>query len=131
MLRIVREVSPRFVFAENVQKKPIEQASKDLNTLGYKTKAIQLSAADHSRKRYWLLAHPDLCSEFLSTLDAEAPRMSELRCDVWKTGTDKFRMADGVADRVDRLRAVGNGQVPAVAALAWGLLTSTDPILVG
>jgi delta 1-pyrroline-5-carboxylate dehydrogenase len=31
-------------------------------------------------------------------------------------------MAHGVANRVDRLKAIGNGQVPAVAALAWRLL---------
>lgn len=29
------------------------------------------------------------------------------------------RVAHGVAHRVDRLRCIGNGQVPAVAALAW------------
>jgi hypothetical protein len=28
-----------------------------------------------------------------------------------------------VAARVDRLKALGNGQVPAVAATAWKLLT--------
>jgi DNA (cytosine-5)-methyltransferase 1 len=32
------------------------------------------------------------------------------------------RMANGVAARVDRLRCIGNGQVPAVAALAWNTL---------
>ena len=32
------------------------------------------------------------------------------------------RVSDGVADRVDRLRCIGNGQVPAVAALAWTTL---------
>ncbi len=31
-------------------------------------------------------------------------------------------VAYGVAHRVDRLKAIGNGQVPAVAALAWRLL---------
>jgi hypothetical protein len=33
------------------------------------------------------------------------------------------RTAVGVTARVDRLKAIGNGQVPAVAALAWHLLT--------
>ena len=33
------------------------------------------------------------------------------------------RMADGVAARLDRNKAIGNGQVPQVAAVAWHLLT--------
>ena len=33
------------------------------------------------------------------------------------------RMADGVANRVDRLKAIGNGQVPAVAAAAFRYLS--------
>jgi len=32
------------------------------------------------------------------------------------------RVANGVAARVDRLRCLGNGQVPAVAQLAWNTL---------
>jgi hypothetical protein len=32
------------------------------------------------------------------------------------------RMADGVAARLDRNKAIGNGQVPQVAAVAWELL---------
>jgi len=46
-----------------------------------------------------------------------------LRPDWWTTEPRLGRVADGVADRVDRLRAIGNGQVPAVAALAWEALT--------
>ena len=34
------------------------------------------------------------------------------------------RVADGVAARVDRLKAIGNGQVPLCAATAWRLLTA-------
>jgi len=34
------------------------------------------------------------------------------------------RMAHGVAARVDRLKAIGNGQVPQAAALAWKILTN-------
>jgi DNA (cytosine-5)-methyltransferase 1 len=33
------------------------------------------------------------------------------------------RVANGVPARVDRLKALGNGQVPACAAAAWRLLT--------
>ena len=40
----------------------------------------------------------------------------------WQTEPDLGRVADGVADRVDRLRALGNGQVSAVVALAWDTL---------
>jgi len=32
------------------------------------------------------------------------------------------RVAHGVAHRVDRLKAIGNGQVPAVVELAWRTL---------
>ena len=32
------------------------------------------------------------------------------------------RVADGVAARVDRLKAIGNGQVPLCAATAWRIL---------
>ena len=40
----------------------------------------------------------------------------------WKVEPQLGRVADGVAHRVDRLKALGNGQVPAVAATAWRLL---------
>ena len=36
------------------------------------------------------------------------------------------RVVDGVANRVDRLLCIGNGQVPAVAALAWRMLMPLD-----
>jgi DNA (cytosine-5)-methyltransferase 1 len=37
----------------------------------------------------------------------------------WQTEPNVGRVADGVAARVDRLKAIGNGQVPLVAATAW------------
>ena len=43
----------------------------------------------------------------------------------WATEPQLGRVAHGVAHRVDRLRCIGNGQVPAVAALAWKLLNQT------
>jgi len=44
------------------------------------------------------------------------------RSDWWATEPNVGRVAHGVAARVDRLQCIGNGQVPAVAALAWRLL---------
>ena len=41
----------------------------------------------------------------------------------WKTEPAVGRVADGVAARVDRLKAIGNGQVPLCAATAWDLLS--------
>jgi DNA (cytosine-5)-methyltransferase 1 len=57
-----------------------------------------------------------------------ATRTTTERCrddwgDWWSTEPDVGRVAHGVASRVDRLKALGNGQVPAVAATAWVLLT--------
>lgn len=49
--------------------------------------------------------------------------------DGWKNISDNLkptilRMADGLANRVDRIRACGNGVVPLVAAYAWRTLTA-------
>jgi DNA (cytosine-5)-methyltransferase 1 len=45
------------------------------------------------------------------------------RADWWQSEPDVGRVANGVAARVDRLKAIGNGQVPLCAATAWRLLT--------
>jgi len=42
----------------------------------------------------------------------------------WATEPGMGRVAHGVANRVDRLKAIGNGQVPAVVKTAWQILTS-------
>ena len=41
----------------------------------------------------------------------------------WVTEPRLGRVAHGVAHRVDRLKAIGNGQVPLCAATAWRILT--------
>ena len=40
----------------------------------------------------------------------------------WQIEPKLDRVVDGVAARVDRLKAIGNGQVPLCAATAWELL---------
>lgn len=123
MCRVIREVQPRVVFAENVSERAILQAQDDLLELGYDCEYIKLSAkdvgADHERERYWLLAYTHNYGELCRTFHAEAPVVSELRNSVWETYPGELRVSDGVAFRMDRLKALGNGQVPLVAASAW------------
>lgn len=45
------------------------------------------------------------------------------KCHWWAAEPGMGRVAHGVAHRVDRIRAIGNGQVPVVAATAWNLLS--------
>lgn len=44
-------------------------------------------------------------------------------CNWWTTEPNVGRVVNELAHRVDRLKALGNGQVPTVAATAWNLLT--------
>ena len=43
----------------------------------------------------------------------------------WQTEPNVDRMANGVAAGVDRLKAIGNGQVPLCAATAWRILSES------
>lgn len=51
--------------------------------------------------------------------DDGAQQPAAFRADWWAIEPDVGRVADGVAARVDRLRCIGNGQVPLAAAAAW------------
>ena len=130
MFRVVRETSSRFVFAENVQRAPIKQAANDLAWLGYMVRCCRMPAsfvgAPHRRERYWLLADADGFPESREPLDAEvagipAPCPSEWWQDF---SSEVLGMDDGVAGRSERLQALGDGQVPLVAASAFRLLES-------
>lgn len=119
MRRVVADVAPRFVFAENVSITAIDAACNDLEAMGFETRAISLGAedlgADHIRDRYWLLAYADDKSELLCALDAEMAVRSLLCHSVWQTSPNQPGMVDGVAARMDRYTTTGNGQVPIVA----------------
>lgn len=126
MRRIVANVAPRYVLAENVSKKAIEAAAQDLSEMGYETLMLAISAqdlgADHTRPRYWLGAYADDESELCSGVHAEVAMLPELRPRVWETYPDESRMADGMANRMERYRATGNGQIPSMVQIAWHTL---------
>jgi DNA (cytosine-5)-methyltransferase 1 len=54
---------------------------------------------------------------------SESEREEVQRGEPWNSFSPPPRVVNGMAHRVDRLRAVGNGQVPVVAASAWNILT--------
>jgi len=130
MRRIVADVAPRYVFAENVSRTAINRAADDLEALGYTARAVPLSAsdmgADHVRRRYWLLAYADDKGELLGGLNAEVARRAEFSVGIWQANPSEPGVVDGVAARVDRFRAAGNGQVPIVAATAFRILNETN-----
>ena len=132
MRRIVADVAPRYVFAENVSRIAIDQAANDCESMGYKTKAISISAqdlgADHIRERFWLLAYSNNYGEFLCSVNAKTRWLQNMETSVWKDYPESLRMADGMAARMDRLKAIGNGQVPIVAATAFELLNETKEV---
>jgi DNA (cytosine-5)-methyltransferase 1 len=46
------------------------------------------------------------------------------KCNWWEIEPKLGRVAHGVAHRVDRLKSIGNGQVPIVAKTVWRILTN-------
>lgn len=126
MARIIGDVQPSYVFAENVTAAAIEQAARDCADMGYKAEMLSLGAADlgadHVRQRYWLLAYADDKGELRRRIDAKVALCSEFHESIWQAMPWRTGMADGVARRMERYEATGNGQVPAVAAAAlWAL----------
>lgn len=130
MRRIVADVAPRYVFAENVSNKAIDAAADDLEAMGYQTHAISLAASDlggdHVRERCWLLAYADDKGKLLRGFNAKVAISPSIQTSVWETYPNEPRVADGVAYRMERYSATGNGQVPVVAVAALYELVSAD-----
>jgi len=126
MLESIGIIQSKYVFAENVDEDAIIQAQSDLTEIGYKTKRLMLSAkqlgSDHIRRRWWLFADSNYKSKLGGEINAKMAIIKKRRESIWKTYPQKSRVDDGMAHRVDRLKAIGNGQVPIVAATAFKLL---------
>jgi DNA (cytosine-5)-methyltransferase 1 len=74
------------------------------------------------------VAHPDRSQRQRDERPiGSTPQRADLGItDWWKVEPDVGRVAHGVASRVDRLRCIGNGQVPEVVRLAWRTLTDNQ-----
>ncbi len=129
MRRIVADAAPRYVFAENVSREAIDFAADDLEKMAYKTRCISLEArdmgGDHVRERFWLLAYSHDKGQLRRHINAKMAELPELREGVWKSGPGIYGVDDGDSYRVERFKAIGNGQVPCVAAAALFMLANS------
>ncbi len=101
-----------------------------LDAIGYECKWIVLGAghfrADHERERLWLKAtHTNRSQQQRGSVSSRIyQEHSDFgRTSWWENQPRLERVAYGMANQMDRLKAIGNGQVPIVAATAWKILT--------
>ena len=137
----IRIIRPRYVMLENspniMSKGYIFQIIEDLSALGYVGRATRLSGlhvgAHSKRERAWIKAElsdsvgsrlergDDIITEWEAKTRSIPPLgKSLIRVDLPDPGA--FRADYGHPDRVDRTEAIGDMQIPAVAATAWQIL---------
>ena len=131
--RIISEIRPQEVFIENsnhLRTKGLVVVLQDLASMGYDASWGVLGAtavgAPHLRKRMWIVAHNNNNRQRTLPFNAEAPGSPQVGEADWLANWWPLdvlpRVDDGLAHRMDRIRATGNGQVPGVAALAYTTL---------
>ena len=144
--RIIGEVLPRYAFIENspaLTVRGLDRVLCDLAQMGFDARWCVIGAdavgLPHKRARIWVVADAegfngntwDLLGarSFQSQGEPGGLPCTKISPD-WRRAyqgaqcVSIFRdPADGLAAEVDELRALGNGQVPASAALAFRVLT--------
>ena len=147
MARIVGEVRPRFVFVENsplLVGRGLARVLGDLASMGYDAEWGVLGTSDaggHCKgKRIWIVAETTesgrrkmvCCKKHISNKESKRQaathaypcrridRIRELESMVGEPAI--LGSNDGLANRLDRLHAIGNGQNPIVAATAFKTL---------
>ena len=141
MARIIGEVRPRYALIENspmLTIRGLDRICCDLAAMGYDAKWGVVSAAyagaDHRRDRIWIVANDvSYRLERRDNSNTQGQRHTKIRpvarlCEnnVFDDlpAPNAFGIANGMAARVDRLKAIGNGQVPQSTAAAWRLLVA-------
>ena len=134
MRRIIGEVRPAYVFVENSPMLPvrgIEQVLGDMATLGYscawgtfsgrhvgapiERERLFIACSEESNGEAWL-GHIESEGEVFGAIGKQCPSF-------WlQAPSVSFGMEHGLDSYMDQVAAIGNGQVPAVAALAWKIL---------
>lgn len=141
MRRIIGDIRPRYAFVENSPMLTVRGGLRvvaDLVGLGYCCSWGVVGADDAGlamrRKRLWIVAYSDE-NEYLVSRQSRRWRLTQQssgsrlrdREEIRKEHSRQLesrvdRIVDGLAGQMDRLAAIGNGQCPQSAALAWKVL---------
>jgi DNA (cytosine-5)-methyltransferase 1 len=149
--RIIGEIRPRYVIVENVSAllgRGLSDVLGDLAAIGFDAEwhCIPASAvgAPHRRDRVWIVAYPSRGGCCRNWPHFSKGEQSEIRIGVawgrnlpaasqfseqWRTEPDVGRVAHGVPNRVDRLKALGNAIVPQIAEIIGKAIMSHDQSL--
>lgn len=140
MRRIISEVQPKYIRVENspiLTGRGLGVVLGDLASLGFNARWGVISGQDvgasHLRERIWILAsHPDRQrlegrqqwpKQRFFTLDYMAASQCFPRSLYDLPQPLVFGSGNGIPFRMDRTRAIGNSQIPRVAAAAWRILS--------
>ena len=138
MSRIIREVRPKFVFVENspaLTFRGLDVVLGDLAAMGFNARWGCISArqcrAPHKRDRIWIVGYAN-GERLEGNMQRKRIHTKKKTVRPANTGNAKrwvdipkpygIRSTNGVANFMDRIKAIGNGQVPVVAATAWSIL---------
>jgi len=141
MARIICEVQPGYVFVENspmLTSRGLGRVLGDLASMGFDAKWGVLGAdaigLPHRRERIWVLAtnssnkyverggkkevlgKPRIQSKFYNRVGKDELGLRSI------LSPGLCRTHNGLPGQVDRVKALGNAQVPRVAATAWRIL---------
>ena len=132
MLRVIRQIKPTWVIGENVPgivNMALDKVLSDLESEGYEAQAFIVPAcginAPHRRDRVAIVAYSgtrSLCRGDRGDADSKEEaeqwrdhqrRIQELcSWERWENKPRMVRVVDGVPNRLDRLRSLGNAVVP-------------------
>ena len=134
LFRIIRDIRPRYAIIENVPMLSIRGGTRviaDLAEIGMDAEWQIISASEmgawHLRKRIWIVAYQSRkVSDSDSTRRRERRRTESVQetfnssecdsqrlpSDYWSTEPNVGRVANGIPNRVDRLKGLGNAIVP-------------------
>lgn len=118
MRRIIDDVRPRWVVAENVYCIDDERPSRELEKLDFKVWSFEVDAAPrgrrHERRRAIFVANSDADSKPRLPVHAEVAGSQSVPPRGWVDHSCPVGVDDGISNRMDRLRQLGNAVSPVV-----------------